>query len=632
VPPVRPVEPLATVEAGFFRSPGYYARVAVLGVVSLAVVSVLLFRLWSLQVLSGARYVHTAQRQIVRIVPLPAARGRIVDSRGRVLADTWGQLVVDASPAALGRGAGAGWIPSASGRRSLARLAVVTGVRVPTLVRRVRAGLVRSPFASPVVVDRLSRTRDAYLEERANDFPGLHVDVLPEREYPQGALGGEFLGLLGQIDPGELGRLARRGYRADELIGQSGVEAGYDGVLNGGLQRARVSVDALGRAVGPLRTPRARAARGLRLTIDARLQRAATRAIRDGIALARRAGYADADAGAAVVLDPQTGAIDALASAPGFNQVAAARNPARLLSGGVPGQPLLDRATQGIYPLGSTFKPIVAEAALATGLITPWTEIPCTGSFTVGNVVFHNVEAGANALLNLPQALSISCDTWFYRLGAEFYAQQQTDGTLGIQAWASRLGFGHRTGIDLPGEAAGIVPTPAWLRATFTARWARVWYEGYSVNLSIGQGYLTATPLQLAVAYAALANGGTVVRPHVADAILAPNGRTVRRLRFPPARHVSLVGLQAIRDGLYEAAHQGTSAAVFGSYPVPVAGKTGTAQTPSGSDDSWYASWAPAGHPHVVVVVLIEHGGFGADAAAPAAREIYSAFFHVKGR
>jgi penicillin-binding protein 2 len=312
--------------------------------------------------------------------------------------------------------------------------------------------------------------------------------------------------------------------------------------------------------------------------------------------------------------------------------VAAARDPERLVAGKVPGQPLLNRAVQGAYPLGSTFKPIVAEAALASGLITPWTEIPCTGSLTVGSIVFHNVEAGANALLTLPQALSISCDTWFYRLGTQFYARPQDDGKLAIQSWATRFGLGAPTGVDLPGEAPGIVPTPAWLQASFSAPWERLWYEGDSVNLSIGQGFLTATPLQLAVAYSALANGGTVVRPHVADAVLAPGGRVLRRLRFPPVRRLPLVSVQAIRDGLYMAAHQGTSAAVFGDFPVPVAGKTGTAQTPSGSDDSWYASWAPAGHPRVVVVVLIEHGGFGADAAAPAAREIYKAFFRIRAR
>jgi penicillin-binding protein 2 len=236
---------------------------------------------------------------------------------------------------------------------------------------------------------------------------------------------------------------------------------------------------------------------------------------------------------------------------------------------------------------------------------------------------------GINADLNLDQALAISCDTWFYRLGTMFYARQISTGALDIQRWAMRLGLGHPTGVDVPGEYGGVVPTPAWLRRTFRDPMQRIWYEGYSVNLSIGQGYLAVTPLQLAVAYSALANGGTVVRPHLARAVVRPSGRVLRRLRFAPRAHVPLVDAGAIRQGLYDAAHVGTSAAIFGSFPIPVAGKTGTAQTPTGSDHSWYASWAPARHPHVVVVVLIEHGGFGAEAAAPAAREIYSALFHL---
>jgi penicillin-binding protein 2 len=200
-----------------------------------------------------------------------------------------------------------------------------------------------------------------------------------------------------------------------------------------------------------------------------------------------------------------------------------------------------------------------------------------------------------------------------------------------MQRWAMRLGLGHRTGLDVPGEYGGVVPTPGWLRRTFRDPAQRIWYEGYSVNLSIGQGYLAVTPLQLAVAYAALANGGAVVRPHVGQTLLDPEGRRLRRLRFPPRARLRLTDAWAIRQGLYDAAHAsgGTSSAIFGSFPVPIAGKTGTAQTPTGSDHSWYASWAPATSPRAVVVVLIEHGGFGAEAAAPAAREIYSAFFHV---
>jgi penicillin-binding protein 2 len=328
--------------------------------------------------------------------------------------------------------------------------------------------------------------------------------------------------------------------------------------------------------------------------------------------------------------------VQALASYPTFNQVAAARSPgylARLLKAGGDAPPLLNRATQGLYPTGSTFKPIVAEAALATGLITPWTSKPCTGSLQVGGILFHNVERAINEPMNLRQALAVSCDTWFYRLGTQFYSRQQAYGALDMQRWATRLGLGHPTGFDVPGEASGVVPTPDWLRRTFTNPWQRIWFEGQSVNLSIGQGYLAVTPLQLAVAYAALANGGTVVRPHVVRSVIDPAGHVTRRLVFRPRAHVPLVADWAIRDALYAAAHdqQGTSSMVFGKFPVPIAGKTGTAQVPPGSDHSWYASWAPAGaHPRYVVVVLIEHGGFGAEAAAPAAKEIYSALYNIK--
>jgi penicillin-binding protein 2 len=497
------------------------------------------------------------------------------------------------------------------------------------ILRDVRRGQRSEPWA-PVLVVRDAPTDLAnYLDERHGSFPGVHVDVLPDRHYPQGALGSEFLGLLGEISPDQLAQRRYRGYRAGDVIGQTGVEATYDGVLRGRPAVEQIPVDALGEPVGRERLVRAAVPpHALRLTIDARIQRAAIRAIRAGIALARVNGHSDARAGAAVVMDARTGALYALASYPIFNQVSVARDRRaylRLLASGAPA--LLDRATQGVYPLGSTFKPIVAEAALATGLITPTSVVPCTGSVQVGNMTFHNVEPSIYALLTLPQALSISCDTWFYRLGLEFYARQVASGSLAMQSWASRLGFGTRTGVDLPGEVDGIVPTPAWLRRRFTDPWSRVWYAGTSVNMSIGQGYLSVTPLQLAVAYAALANGGTVVRPHVADAVLTERGRLLRTLTFPPRRHVRLTEVNAIRQGLYDAAHHGTSAAVFGDFPVPVAGKTGTAEAPFGGDHSWYASWAPAWRPRYVVVVLIEHGGFGAQAAAPAAREIYEALF-----
>jgi penicillin-binding protein 2 len=260
------------------------------------------------------------------------------------------------------------------------------------------------------------------------------------------------------------------------------------------------------------------------------------------------------------------------------------------------------------------------------GLITPSTSMLCSGTFTIGGATFRNVEAGVYTSMTLPTALAESCDTWFYRLGDRFYMRGGAH-AQGIQRWAKLLGLGNPTGIDLPGEVAGNVPTPQWLKKTYNEQW----YEGQTINLSIGQGYLQATPLQMAVAYAAFANGGTVVRPHIADAVV--RGESVTPLPHKPVRKLKLTGLSAIREGLYLAAHApaGTSSSLFAKFPVPIAGKTGTAEAGAGrSDHSWYASWAPARNPKVVVVVLIAHGGFGAQAAGPAAREIYKAFFRLK--
>jgi penicillin-binding protein 2 len=629
------IEPVSVVDADFVRTAGFYFRLSLLVVGALSLFALLFFRLWSLQVLQGPRYEHVARAQSFRVVRFPVPRGSILDREGRLLVGTGGRLLVTADPQTLGTvGQGERWRPNALGLARLRRLARLAHLPTWKLVLRVRRSVRRSPYTPAPVLPTVRRALAFYLEERARDFPGLRVSAVPERTYPQGALGSEYLGLLGEVSAAQLGQRRYSGTLPGQLVGQSGVEARYDRLLNGGLGRARVRVDARGRIFGHLSLlPHRRRAHTLQLTVDVRVQRAAERAILDGIRFAHLAGHKDANAGAAVVMDPWTGAVEALASYPHFNQAAAASDPAyraSLLNPRNPAVPLLDRATQGLYPAGSSFKPIVAEAALSAGVISPASILPCTGSLRVGNIVFHNVEPGINAPLDLQQALSISCDTWFYRLGTAFYARQLATGSLDMQRWARRLGLGHPTGFDVPGEAGGVVPTPGWLRRTFRDPAQRVWYEGYSVNLSIGQGYLAVTPLQLAVAYSALANGGTVVRPHVARAIIGPNGQVLRRLRFAPRARVRLTGAWAIREGLYAAAHSGTSAAVFGRFPVPVAGKTGTAETPSGSDHSWYAAWAPAWAPRVVVVVLIEHGGFGAEAAAPAAREIFSDFFRVR--
>jgi penicillin-binding protein 2 len=628
------VRPVSVAAADFHGSAGFFVRVGIIGLATLALFGLLALRLWSLQVVRGPHFALAAQQQTFRLIDLPAPRGQIVDGNGRVLAGTSGGLAVSVDSAVLGQIDRHGrWWPTRQGRALLRRLSDLSGASVERFIQRIRHSEFKSPYSSAIVLPHIKRDLGFFLDEHARQFPGIRVVSLPERSYPSGSIGSEFLGLLGEISPSQLAGRAHPGLRAGAIVGQSGAESTYDRLLNGGLEKARVVVDARGRPIGSAHVVRVpRPASGLQLTIDLRLQRAAEKAVRDGIALAHANGHYDARAGSAVVMNPRDGSVYAIASYPRFDQARAATSPEylrALLNPNDPRHLLVNRATQGAYPTGSTFKPIVAEAGLASGLISPYSTLPCTSTYTVGGHVFKNVESGVDASLTLPQALSISCDTWFYRLGSMLYGEQ-LKGRLYMQDWARRLGVGHSTGFDVPGEAPGLVPTPAWLKRTFKEPWQRIWYEGYSVNLAVGQGQLAVTPLQLAVAYSTLANGGTVVRPHVGRAVLDSSGRIVRPLRFPARRHVRLYDVGAIRDGLFAGAHSGTSGSVFGSFPIPVAGKTGTAEAPPGSDHSWYASWAPAYKPKLVVVVMIEHGGFGAEAAAPAAKEIYSAYFRVK--
>ncbi|MGH3009832.1 MAG: penicillin-binding transpeptidase domain-containing protein [Gaiellaceae bacterium] len=626
----RRVQPYSHVDAPYFRSPGFYVRIGGLAVVVAVGLSLLLLRAWSIQVLHGKQYSREAHQQAYRTVDLVGARGAIVDDRDRLLAGTTGHVVVDADAASLGsRDAHGVWSPSADGMREISRLAHFAGLRKLSLVRQIAHDVLQSPFAPAIVIPHPRAALANYLQERANSFPGFKVEVEDSRSYPLGAFGASFLGLLGQVSRHELKSGAYRAAQPGELVGQTGVEAMYDSVLNAGFVKAKIPVDSLGRIAGLLVVPQEKRPPTLQLSIDERLQKATEKAILDGMADARTAGYSPTG-GSAVAIDPYTGAIKAIASYPTFNQRLAAGNSKYLaqLYRNTVAAPTLNRAIAGVYPTGSTFKPIIAEAALSAGIITPYTQQECTGSFTLGNHTFFNVERGIFESMDLPTALAQSCDTWFYRLGDRIWQHEpRAEGTL-IQHWASLLGLGHEPKVDLTGASAGYLPTPG-------PDWDKLegypWTEGQTINLSIGQGALQVSPLQLAVAYSALVNGGTVLRPHVAEAVIRNGVKHV--LRFKPVRKLKLTDAWAIKQGLYQAANtaQGTSFQVFGGFHPAIAGKTGTAEAPPRGDHSWYASWAPYNHPKLLVVVQIEHGGFGADAAAPGAKEIYQAYFHSHG-
>jgi penicillin-binding protein 2 len=631
LPRGRRPQPYSRVDAPYFRSPGFYVRIGGLAIVVAVGLSLLVLRAWSIQVLHGKQYAKQVHTQAFRTVNLFGARGAIIDDRKRLLAGTTGQVVVDADAASLGsRDAHGRWHPSAAGLLALHRLSHLTGMRRTQLVARIKHDVLQSPFAPAVVVSHPTAALTAYMQERPSLYRGFKVEAEGVRSYPQGAFGSEFIGLLGQINKNQLKSGAYKSAQPGEVVGQSGVEAAYDSLLNAGFVRAKIPVDSLGRIAGALRVPRQKQPPTLQLSIDMRLQQAAEKALVYGIGQAHLHGNSPTGA-SAIAIDPWTGAIKAMVSYPTFNEKLAAVNTkylSRLYKQKV-STPTLNRAISGVYPTGSTFKPIISEAALSGGIITPYTPQLCSGSFTLGKHTFFNVERGAYEDMTLPTALAQSCDTWFYRLGARVWAADPSaQGTL-IQRWASMLGLGKRPPIDLTGAFAGYLPTPRSFQKLFGFPWT----EGQTVNLAIGQGALEVSPLQLAVAYSALINGGTVVRPHVGEAVWRNGVR--QALHFKPVRKLKLSPYtSAIKQGLYEAANSsgGTSASVFSGFPIKVAGKTGTAETCGAScpDHSWYASWAPYDHPKLVVVVMVERGGFGAEAAAPAAKKIYEAYFHLK--
>ena len=328
--------------------------------------------------------------------------------------------------------------------------------------------------------------------------------------------------------------------------------------------------------------------------------------------------------------------------------IAPLMNPATAKADNYPG---LNRVTEGLYPPGSTFKPVTALAAMQERLISPFQTIQCTPSFEVHGQVFKNWDPYIDEPMTLPQAIGASCDTYFYNLGYAFYALPADRGHP-LQGWASRFGFGGPTGIDIGPEQSGLLPTPEWRQSTYTSKtdpghWQidRLWKPGDSIQLAIGQKDLLVTPLQMVRFYSLIANGGKLVTPHVLYAVDEPaSGRHYLNPPAPRPSNVDPAALAVVRDGLYRATHAsyGTATAVFGNFPIPIAGKTGTAEKvvqPQGysqpllQDQSWWCGYGPADStqpPKIAVCAMIENGGHGGTAAAPAALKVFEQFFHTK--
>jgi penicillin-binding protein 2 len=643
--------PSPRVEEPYRLTPQLALRVAVMAFLALAVFAVLFLRLWALQVLSGDKYLAQANDNRVRTLRIDAPRGVILDRNGRVLVSNVAGTRVEIWPADLPKT----WPAELKELRALQQ---VTGVPVRQMLARLNAHG-NDPLTPVVVQSGLHLDQIFYLSEHRARFPGIRLAESWLRRYPYQSLAAQILGYVGQISQSEYRQLKKQGYQPTDSIGQSGVELGYDGYLRGRDGSAQVTVDSLGRPKSAARLQTtARPGDALRLTIDIQLQRAAEHALRYGVQLARANGETHADGGSIVALDPRDGSVLAMASYPTYQPSVfvghtSAKKLAPLLDPVKAAQdnnPLLDRSIDAAYPPGSTFKPVTALAAMQEHLVTPYEQIPCTPTFKAYKQTFNNWTPLIDQGMDLQTALAESCDTYFYELGRRFYVLPPDRGHP-LQGWANRFGLGEPTGVDLSPESDGLIPTPEWRRKTYAGpqfnEVDRTWKPGYSVQLAIGQGQVTVTPLQMARLYAVIANGGNLVTPYVADDVelTAENGRPERILRRfaaqpPQSTGVDPTALRFVQQGLYEATHAsiGTSSGVFGSFPVPIAGKTGSAEklqrlpgypNPVNLTQSWWCGYGPFDAPTIVVCALIENGGHGGVAAAPAALKVFEQYFHT---
>lgn len=654
----------------------------VLRVLVASMLLTLLGRLAYLQVWSGEDYVQAAAQNRVREVAAPAARGAVVDVAGSPLVRNRTALVVSVNRSLLRR-------EPDSGQAVLERLGALLGRPADDLARAVTpcGGGVEPPCwrgspYQPVPVAEFDASdadglqRVLAVEEHREDFPGVSVDFRAVREYPAGdpSSAAHVLGYLGPISPDEVGSAQYEGVRPDALVGRAGVEATYDDALRGRDGVEELEVDHVGEVTDRRVTTPAEPGDTLVLSLHAGVQAVAEQALRDAVAKARatpaRGGGGDllrADSGAVVVMEARTGRLVALASHPSYDPTVfvGGASPAQYaaLVDEAQGAPLVSRGVQGAFAPASTFKVVSTAAAVQSGDYALDGRYRCPGSYApLGGK--RNFEGVGMGVINLRTALVQSCDTVYYAFA---YEQWLADGGNRpvdeprdpVIAMAKGFGLGAPTGVDLPSERRGTVPDRTYLRERWESRRDdhcagaenpahdearrqanREFCEdgwrlrgGDVANIAVGQGDVLVTPLQLASVYAAIANGGTLLSPRVGRALVAADGARVTDIAPEPRGTVPVDThvLAYIRDALAAVTTEGTAARAFAGLPLHVAGKTGTGEVAGKQDTSWFASYAPADDPQLVVVGVVSQGGTGGSVAAPMVRQVYEGIWGLGG-
>jgi len=564
--------------------------------------AVLLERVFELQVVRGAKYKRMAEENQIRVRRDRSPRGLIQDRHGFVLAGNRPSYALAVE-----------YAETPTDAEYLGRLAGLVGVAESVLAEGVEKAK-RHRYDRVKICRDISFEAVARLEEQKTWLPGTAVVVDPIRSYPNGVMACHLLGYQGEISEGELKRLRSQRYRPGDYLGRTGVEELWESALRGKDGATFVRVDARGREVGPVteKDPvRPAPGHNLLLTVDLALQAAVEKAF-EGVAR-----------GAAVALDPRNGQILAMVSRPSFDPNA--------FAGGIdldlwrslsedPARPLLNRALSAAYPPGSTFKIVTAASALELGRLDDIRNFrPCTGSYWFGDRSFGCWRREGHGALDLRGAFVQSCDVFFYQVGQQLAVDELAD-------FMTRFGFGERTGIDLPSEAHGHVPTSQWYDERYGVGG---WTRGLMLNLAIGQGEILATPVQMASVSAAVANGGRFWTPHLFFRLEEAGGRILREARERSHQvDISDATLAILRDAMLGVVEDergtGRAARVPG---VQVGGKTGTAQNPHGEDHAWFIAFAPLEEAQVALAVVIENAGHGGAVAAPIAGEILRAFF-----
>ena len=568
----------------------------------------LVTRLFFLQIVAGERYTFLSENNRVRIKRVAGTRGMIYDRNG--------QLLVDSRPSF-----DLIFVPEDSNdpRATLRLLAHHLGRDEKQLLQTFEEGKSRAAFDEMVLGRDVDWQTVVAVETHQLELPGVSLRVRPRRSYADGPMTAHVLGYLGEINQKQLNVLKEKGYVVGDEIGQYGVERRWEELLRGQSGGQQVEVDALGRRVRVLHEVTDVPGYTVHLTLDRELQTVAFEALKNR-------------EGTVVAIDIRNGAVLALVSTPAFDPNIFARGiKSEEWSGLIKDQlrPLSNRAIQGQFPPGSTFKIIMAIAALEEGVVNPESFIQDPGFFPFGNRQFRDWKKGGHGAVNLHRAIVESCDTYFYQLGAKL-------GIDRIAKWSRAFGLGEKSGIALDDEKSGIIPDTEWKRKRFR----QPWFPGETISVAIGQGYVTVTPLQLANMMAAVANGGKLFRPYLVSKVESLDGATVREYGPDLIRNIELKPdtLGRVQRGLADVVHgPGGTGAAARSPLVRVAGKTGTAQviemkgaylksehlSYENRDHAWFVAYGPVEDPQIAVAILVEHGGHGGDAAAPIAKKLF---------